>query len=108
LDCGVIAIQAVTGYKRSFARKLANAVGYNPDKGMKRGTIEEALIKRGFKVNCYAPRPGTTPATFAVSHESGSYLIYIESHVMALVEGDLHNSRGSWRMPVDQITEVTK
>lgn len=114
-DCAVIAIQAVTGLSRHEAEELALRHGYVPaegcvDKrpGMPRGGINEALKRYGFTLRRITPDPGDTPATFSLCHEDGRYLVYIDKHVMALVEGDLHNSRGCWSDPVEEIYEVTK
>lgn len=106
-DCGVIAFQAVTKAKRPVAEREMKRAGYKPETGTPRGAIEKALRKRGYKTKD-APDFRQTPATFASTHEYGVYLVYTDRHVMALVEGDLHNSRGHWHSPVEAITEVTK
>lgn len=106
-DCGVIALQAITGRKRKPMEALAKKNGYSPTTGAPRGCLEKALESIGYRTRKLDPR-GETPATFSMTHENGLYLIYTEGHVMALVEGDLHNSRGNWRLACESITEVTR
>jgi hypothetical protein len=104
-DCAVIAIQAITGYKRRAAEQLARRFGYS-DTGMHRGNIEKALSDRGYTLCPMTLNFGTTPAVFATTHEYGKFLVYTAQHVMALVDGDLYNSRGMWHDRVEQITEI--
>lgn len=106
-DCGVIAIQAVSGLPRKAAELLAKRHGYTPTGGTPRGGIDAALAERGFVLTPVEYEPKETAASFACRHEYGTYLIYVDEHVMALVEGDLHNSRGAWHDRVEEIKEVT-
>lgn len=106
-DCGVIAIQAITGIKRSEAEDLAVANGYVTGIGTARGGINKALQKAGYRLEpVIATRE--TPATFALTHEYGKYLIYVDAHVMALVDGDLYNGEGSWHSRVEEIYAIQK
>jgi len=116
-DCGVIAIQAITGKSYKVCERAAKKFGYSPDGGAPRGSLEKALEHLGYKTKVIQPGAGDTPATYSIMNEYGSFLIYVTTksaktgeyggHVMALVDGDLHNSKGSWRCAVEQITEVT-
>lgn len=106
LDCGVVALQAVTGWKRRTAiRRLGKAY---TETGTSRGGIELALIASGFTVEEVPRDPSETAATFAVRRDTGSFLIYVSRHVMALIDGELFNSRGYFRAPVESITKVSK
>jgi hypothetical protein len=105
-DCGVIAIQAITGKPRKEAEELAAAFGYRSGSGIMRGGIDTALRAVGYSVEPVKVRPGTTPATFTINNEYGVFLVYTEKHVMALVEGDLRNSRSFWRNPIEAVMKV--
>lgn len=107
-DCGVIALQAVTGWPRDEAEKVAlEDAGYNPDRGTPRGGLEEALEMRGWQCDPAPFEVGRdTTATFALRHEYGMYLVYTDDHVMGLVDGNLTNSKGSWHRPVVQVSKV--
>lgn len=107
-DCGVIALQAVTGLGRRESEELLTEKGYRPKVGTPRGALEQSLKALGYTVRSIRPDYRDTPATFSITHEYGRYLVYTEDHVMALVDGDLHNSRGSWRAPIQGIMEVTR
>lgn len=105
-DCGVIAIQAISGIPRSAAARLAIKHGYRPLHGTPRGGIDAALEELGFKLETILADGRDTAASFAVSHEYGKYIVYIEDHVMALIEGDLYNSRGYFHSHVEAIRKV--
>lgn len=106
-DCGVIAVQAITKLSRPTALKLMLERGYDPATGTKRGIIERLLTSVGFRCEYRPEETRGTPATFATTNEYGLWLVYVERHVMALVEGDLHNSRGHWHSRLDGVTRVT-
>lgn len=106
-DCGIVALQAITGWTRAQAEARAGQ-RYAKGTGMMRGTIEATLREHGW-VCAQVPRTeqqGETPGTWAFMHEAGMWLVYTERHVMALVDGDLHNSRGHWHRPVEGIVRV--
>jgi hypothetical protein len=105
-DCGVIAIQAATKMNRDSAFKLASDYGYAAGVGIDRGAIETALVSIGWTCEPMDVYRNATPATFAMSHEYGLYLVYVDKHVMALVNGDLHNGKGSWGQPIEQVTKI--
>lgn len=106
-DCGVIAIQAVAGVSRERAERLCKEHGsYEPNRGTPRGGLERVLDYLGVEFVEVEDYYNATPATLACEHPYGSYLVYVERHVMALVDGDLHNSRGHWRTPVDGLTRL--
>lgn len=108
-DCGVIAFQAITGLCREAAEVKMEARGYSKTEGTPRGTVEAALKAEGYKIEARPLFDGggrETAATFALTHEYGTFLIYTERHVMALVDGDLHNSRGHWSREVELAEEV--
>lgn len=109
-DCGVAALMAVTGWPRSKALPLLAACGYDPDTGTTRGGIEAALDEGGVEYVQLDEGQwlGDTPATFTMTHEEGIYVLYVHKHVMGLVDGDLHNSRSSWRAPLDGVTHVLR
>lgn len=107
-DCGVIAYQAVTGSKRPEAERLCIELGgYAPGKGIHRGGLNRALAAAGYSLTLSAnERDGFTVATFVFSNEYGKFLIYTHNHVMALIEGDCHNSRGDWHSPIEEAFRV--
>lgn len=107
-DCGVVALQAVADLKRAEAMAALLGKGYEPGEGTTRGSVEEAL--RALGIDCYTSYDigGETPASFALDHDSGSYLLYISGHIMALVEGDLHNARGFWNAPLVKAVRVDR
>lgn len=107
-DCGVIAIQAITCLPRSEAELLARAFGYNPSSGIHPRGVEEALEANGYDI-VTANYEGHTAATFALTHEYGVYTVHVDGHVMALVEGDLHNAKTNkfWHMPVIDASRIT-
>ena len=109
-DCGVIALQAVTGLKRARAEAVAiDQAGYRPGHGVTRGGLNRALEKMGWKVDLVATeRDRFTVATFAMDHEYGTYLLYTEQHVMAMIDGDVHNSKGTWRAPLEEAYKLTR
>lgn len=107
-DCGVIAIQAITALPRDEAEALAYEFGYRANAGILPGGVASALKSIGYTIKRAQVERRETPATFALSHERGVYLIHVDAHVMALVDGDLHNSRGSWHKPIMSIEQVTR
>lgn len=106
-DCGVIALQAITGLTRDEAMKVAvELAGYQEGVGVWRGRLNAALDKLGYKVEKIGINHGDTPATFAVTHEYGVFLLYTDGHVMVLREGDLLNAKGEWRAPLEEAHRV--
>ncbi len=107
-DCGVAALMAVTGWPRGVAEPRLALHGYDAQAGTTRGGIEACLEEHG--VECVLVDPnewgGDTPATFSMTHEHGIYVLYVDRHVMALVQGDLYNAKASWRMPLNGVTVV--
>lgn len=110
-DCGVIALQALTGWRRRTAERRLAKAGYTELMGTPRGALETALQAAGYSCDHRRVDPNVpkdTAATFTLTHEYGLWLVYVENHVMAVVEGDLHNSRGYWHAPVEAYTAVTR
>lgn len=106
-DCGVIAIQALTGLPYHEAEGLARRYGYVPGEGTPRGGIDKALQEHGMEVTAvFVDMLRDTPATFALKHEYGTYLLYTDKHVMAIIEGDLMNARGCWGKPLEAARRV--
>lgn len=106
-DCGITALQAVCGLPRREAEELLTREGeYTPNVGTPRGGVEAAALAAGFAVEPVAFDPSDTAATFSLRNEYGRFLVYTEGHVMALVEGELYNARGSGRMPVTGASRV--
>ena len=104
-DCGVVALQAVTRLRRQQAVELLSEHGYSPDTGTTRGGLEKALDELGIGWELMDLDPTDTVATFALRHEWGRFLVYVEGHVMGLIDGDLYNSRGHWH---DRLSSVTR
>lgn len=115
-DCGVIALQAITGMRRQLAMKLMLKNGYQPVLGTERGGVERALESKGYTVELVDEDEiyNETAASFAMSHPNGKYLVYTArpaegfTHVMALVDGDLSNSRGHWHDKIFLVTHASK
>jgi hypothetical protein len=106
-DCGVIALQAITSAGRAVCDAAAKEhANYRPGVGTPRGGLEKTLRRMGYRTQPVDPDPHDSVATFALRNEYGVFLIYTDKHVMALVEGDLHNSVGSWSRPIEAITLV--
>lgn len=109
-DCGVIAIQAITGMARPEAEAVAiEKAGYKPGFGIMRGNLNRALKDLGYEIELVATeRDGFTVATFAVDHEYGVYLLYTERHVMGMIEGAVHNGRSEWHAPLEVAYRLKK
>jgi hypothetical protein len=108
-DCGVIAIQALTHLPRSEAMAAAvKDAGYRDGFGVFRAGMKRALENLGYRCERIKPDPGETVAVFAIRHEYGYYMIHTDGHVMALVEGDLHNGRSDWHSPVEAAYKVER
>ena len=108
-DCGVVALQAVTGLNRAKAEKLAkDQAGYVEGVGVMRGQLNAALMGSGYRLENVPVNVGDTPATFSVTHEWGVYLLYTCGHVMVLREGNLLNAKGEWRAELEDAIKVTK
>lgn len=105
-DCAVIALQAITGWSRRRAHREASAAGYGDDHGAPRGTLEKALRTNGYTCTPVLYEDHSA-ATFALTKDYGTFLVYVEAHVMGLIDGDLHNSRGYWHDRVQEATQVT-
>lgn len=109
-DCTVIALQSITGMSYQTAEKEALAHGYGGGdeggKGMKRGNLEDVLRSLGYKTERILEQ-GDTPATFAMDHPHGKYLLYTWGHVGALVDGDLLNFHNAWNGRLEMATKVT-
>ena len=115
-DCGVIAIQAVTKLGRTRCMELALLAGYKPGEGTPPDGIEPMLADElDYKVEQVEVERGETAATFSMRNEYGIYLVHVQGqdrkgraygHVMALVEGDLYNSRGFFGDPVAEVWKV--
>lgn len=109
-DCGVIALQAITGMSRAEAEAVATEkAGYEHAVGVPRGGMNKCLRELGYELEFVAGMSaGFTTATFAFDHEYGTYIVYTDAHVMAVIDGDAHNSRGDWHSPVELAYKVTK
>jgi hypothetical protein len=106
-DCGVIAFQAITRQSRSESERLCREAGdYQDGEGISRLGMQLALRRVGFKADLVYV-PGETVAVFAATHEYGTYLLFTDGHVMALIEGDLYNGRTEGRAPVEEAYRVT-
>jgi len=108
-DCGVVAFQAVTGLPYVEAeQRMTDHGGYTPGSGTPRGGIELALAMLGYDAEVVELETQESPASLAVREEYGSFLIYIDTHVMALVEGNLYNARSFTGSPVEAFIKITK
>lgn len=108
-DCGVVAAQAVTRLNRAETEKLVTEYGdYKHGIGISRGAMVRALKHAGYKLTHVPQDHGETAAVFACRCEYGMYIVFTSNHVMALVEGDLHNSRGDWHAPVELAYKVER
>lgn len=108
-DCGVIAIQAVTGWPRKRALKFAiEKCQYDETSGTPHGAIDSALRAAGYRVEPVEHYVSSTAATFALTHEYGKFLVYVSGHVMGLVDGDLYNSRSHWGKQLVRAAKVEK
>jgi hypothetical protein len=104
-DCGVIALQALTRRSREDVEELAKEC-YTPGSGTDRLRLANLLTKIGLAPSHVGMEDRATPATFAIEHEDGRYLLFTKGHVMALIDGDLHNSTGSWSDPLQEVWRV--
>lgn len=106
-DCGIIAIQAITQMSRAESERLCREAGDHQDgEGISRLGLIFALRRVGYTCQpTLAERE--TAAVFATTHEYGTFLVFTDGHVMALVEGDLHNGRSDWHAPVEEAYRVT-
>ena len=111
-DCSVVAAAAVSGLPYDEAEALLLETGYQVGEhtgaGAPRGTIERALRSVGFKMESEWAEPGTTVATFWMTHRSRStYLIYTDGHVCSLVNGKPYNFGTGYAL-VESVTRVTR
>lgn len=108
-DCGVIALQSVTGLPYDDAAALLTAHGYGGGAdlgtGTPRGAIEAALTGLGYSVERIEPEYNSTPSTFWMERRSGRFLLYTDSHVSAIVNGNPYNA-GVGGKPLLAITKV--
>ncbi len=105
-DCGVVALMAVTDLPYGKAAQLCRKHGFTDTGGTPRQALPAALLDLGVQFNSTQWHGNDTVATFALRHEYGRYLLYIEGHVMPLVDGDLYNARGFWSAPLEMVVEV--
>jgi hypothetical protein len=106
-DCGVIAFQAITGMDRVESERLCREAGdYQDGEGISRYGMQLALRRVGYKAEpVYVSRE--TTAVFSLGHEYGTYLLFTDGHVMALIDGDLYNGRTEGRAPVEEAFRIT-
>lgn len=106
-DCAVIALQAVTGYARDVAELELSGYYRSRGDGTPRGALENVLQRLGYQPVVEHNPTSPTPAMFALSHEYGTYLLYVKGHVMACVDGNLYNgSPKHWSSPLHQVTQL--
>lgn len=107
-DCGVVALMAVTDLPYSKADQLCRRHGFTDTGGTPREALPQVLHDLGYPHRPAEFHHGESVATFALRHEYGRWLVYIDGHVMPLVDGDLYNARGWWSSPVVMALEVHK
>jgi hypothetical protein len=106
-DCGIIALQALSGLPRTDAEIALTGV-YQPGVGVYTDDFLKVIKSLGFDLTRVPYEYGDTVATFALRHEVGTYLIFVKKHVISLVDGTPHNSRAEWHTPVLAVHRVSK
>lgn len=107
-DCGVIAIQAITGVSRSVAMSAAQDEGYTKDgEGMPTKGVLNAIAKLTGKIMVEQDDLDDyfqeTVATYCAAHDDGVYLLFTKHfnprrperagyHFVTLRDGDPYNA----------------
>jgi hypothetical protein len=109
-DCGVIALQSVTGLTYAEADELLTAHGYKGGaaamEGTPRGTIEKSLRSIGYGVQTVAVEEGSTPSIFWMERHPGRFLLYTPGHVSTIVDGRPYNA-GIGGSPLESVVKIT-
>jgi hypothetical protein len=114
-DCGVIAAMTLADVTYEEAEGAVILASQNSERGEYipgvTGTWREnlwaaiELLTGGEMVEVEVPY-NSTPSSFAMERPSGLFTVHVSKHVMALADGDLHNSRSFWGYPVEAIREL--
>lgn len=107
-DCGIIATAAVTGLNYEETQYLLDGVfrATASGRGVSRLALFNRLRDRGWIVDEIEVPYNCTVAMVESRFPDGRYFIGMPNHIMALVDGELFNGRGSWGAPVDGIAHV--
>ena len=124
-DCTVRALANIGCMNYAEAHELLKSYGRRNGDGLSMDKVHEAYTEAGlecigtfgdttlarwfFSTVCSVRRnKGCTLKTFVQTHQEGSYVVYIEGHVLALVDGDIvdlmdnaANARvlAAWKIP---------
>jgi hypothetical protein len=107
-DCSIIAAMHVLDVPYAEALKIVGDRyrDHGTAMGTQRSDLWEAVEEFGATLEDVEIGFNETVATFSLSHPSGRFLVHIEKHVMACVEGEISNSKGHWNRPVERIKRV--
>jgi len=107
--CSVIATATVTGLSFARARRKLERLGRKWCKGLPYGVYKKAIEQQGYKVTtCRYDLVGTTVNQAAKQLPQGKFLIRINKHVLAIVDGVVNDWSEGRKFKVKSIHQVTK
>lgn len=93
-DCPVQALRWLAGVTADEARDRMEASGWRPELGSNLWQLAVGLSAYGRLDVVAGAGTGGTPRGFARRVPQGRWLLLVDDHVMALVDGELHNAHG--------------
>lgn len=107
--CSVIATATVTGLSFARERRKLERLGRKWCNGLPYGVYKKAIEQQGYKVTtCRYDLVGTTVNQAAKQLPQGKFLIRINKHVLAIVDGVVNDWTEGRRFKVKSIHQVTK
>lgn len=107
--CSVIATATVTGLSFARARRKLERLGRKRCKGLSYGVYRKAIEQQGFKVTtCHYNLIGMTVNQVAKQLPQGKFLVRINKHVLAMVDGVVNDWSEGRKFKVKSIHQVSK
>jgi len=112
-DCSVIATAIVCRTTYKVAHQTLFSHGRVNRKGVSNHVIRQAVKSRGFKVSMAQPdrQPNGskyTPKTVGRRFNRGYYLVFVNGHVLAMVNGEVEDWSQNRRHHVNQVYKVVR
>lgn len=92
-DCGVVCLANLLQLSYEKARLLAFQHGWSSTSGLERGWVQKIMEDHGFFA-CYCPEYNHADLT-SIKLPTGLYSVYVQRHVMPVVNGEVLNVNGS-------------